>query len=167
MRKAVLKKPARCSPHRRRGGASDALFGILRDEFGYTGTTVTDAGGQPNTYMTTDLMLRKGGALTLTNNGTNGLYDTESATAIYYLKDATKHILYNKANSNIMQGIAPGAHVSYTMSPWKIWLYTGWGVIGGLVAVDAVFIALIALDKIKVKEKEVKVSANGSDEEEF
>lgn len=149
------------------GGASDALFGILRDEFGYTGTTVTDAGGQPNTYMTTDLMLRKGGALTLTNNGTNGLYDTESATAIYYLKDATKHILYNKANSNIMQGIAPGAHVSYTMSPWKIWLYTGWGVIGGLVALDAVFIALIALDKIKVKEKEVKVSANGSDEEEF
>lgn len=39
--------------------------------------------------------------------------------------------------------------------------------IGGLVAVDAVFIALIALDKIKVKEKEVKVSANKSDEEEF
>ena len=39
--------------------------------------------------------------------------------------------------------------------------------IGGLVAVDAVFIALIALDKIKVKEKEVKVSANRSDEEEF
>lgn len=96
------------------GGASDALFGILRDEFGYTGTTVTDAGGQPKTYMTTDLMLRKGGALTLTNNG---LYDTESATAIYHLKDATKHTLYNEANSNIMQGIAPGAHVSYTMSP--------------------------------------------------
>ena len=140
------------------------MFGILRDEFGYTGTTVTDAGGQPNTYMTTNLMLRKSGALTLTNNGTNGLYDTESATAIYYLKDATKHILYNKANSNIMQGIVPGAHVSYTMSPWKIWLYTGWDVVGGLVAVDAVFIALIALDKIKVKEKEVKVSANGSDE---
>lgn len=113
MRKAVLKKPARCSPHRRRSGASDALFGILRDEFGYTGTTVTDAGRQPNTYMTTDLMLRKDGALILTNNGKNGLYDTESATAIYYLKDATKHILYNKTNSNIMQGIAP-AHTSPT-----------------------------------------------------
>lgn len=35
--------------------------------------------------------------------------------------------------------------------------------IGGLVAVDAVFITLIALDKIKVKEKKVKVSANKSD----
>lgn len=53
------------------------------------------------------------------------------------------------------------------MSPWKIWLYTGWGVIGGLVAIDAVFIALIAFNKIKIKEKEVKVSANGSDEEKF
>lgn len=121
-----------------------------------TGTTVTYAGGQPNTYMTTDLMLRKGGALTLTSNGTNGLYNTESATAIYYLKDATRHILYNKANSNIMQGIAPGAHISYTMSPWKIWLYTGWGVIGGLIAVDAVFIALKAFNKIKIKENESK-----------
>lgn len=39
--------------------------------------------------------------------------------------------------------------------------------IGGLVAVDAVFIALISLDKIKIKEKEVKVSANKNDEEEF
>lgn len=143
------------------------MLGILRGEFGYTGTTVTGAGGQPNTYMTTDLMLRKGGSLTLTNNETNGLYDAESAIAIYYLKDATKHILYNKANSNIMQEIAPGAHVSYTMSPWKIWLYTGWGVIGGLVAVDAIFFALIAFNKIKIKENEVKVSANGSDEEEF
>lgn len=142
------------------------MFGILRDEFDYTGNTVTDAGGQPNTYMTTDLMLRKDGALTFTSNGTNGLYDTESTTAIYYLKDATKHILYNKANSNIMQGIALGAHVSYTMSPWRIWLYTGWGVIGGLIAVDAVFIALIAFNKIKIKENEVKVSVNGIDEEE-
>lgn len=40
-------------------------------------------------------------------------------------------------------------------------------IIGGLVALDAVFIALISLDRIKIKEKEVKVSANGSDEEEF
>lgn len=40
------------------------------------------------------------------------------------------------------------------------------GSIGGLIAVDAVFIALIAFNKIKIKENEVKVSANKSDEEE-
>ena len=148
----------------RYAGASDSINDILRDEFGYIGTTITDAGGQPNTYMTTDLMLRKGGALTLTNNGTNGLYDTESPTAIYWLKDATKHIVYNKSNSNCMVGIAPGAAVKTTLAPWRIWRGVAWGIVGLLVAVDGVFITLISLDRIKVKEKTKKVIDS---EEEF
>lgn len=145
-------------------GASDSINGILRDEFGYTGTTITDAGGQPNTYMTTDLMLRKGGALTLTNNGTNGLYDTNSATAVYWLKDATKHILYNKANSNCIVGLAPGSAIKYTTAPWRIWRGVAWGVTGVLVALDAVYVTLIALDKIKVKEKQKVARDDDSDE---
>ena len=145
-------------------GASDSINDILRDEFGYIGTTITDAGGEPTTYMNTDQMLRKGGVLTLANNGNNGLYDTESATAVYWLKDATKHILYNKANSNIVQGIAPGAHVVTFMAPWRIGMYAGWGVIGLLSVLDAVYIALVCTDKIKLKEKAVKKQ---EDEEEF
>ena len=145
-------------------GASDSINDILRDEFGYTGTTITDAGGQPNTYMTTDLMLRKGGALTLTNNGTNGLYDTNSATAVYWLKDATKHILYNKANSNCIVGLAPGSAIKYTTAPWRIWRGVAWGVTGVLVALDAVYVTLIALDKIKVKEKQKVARDDDSDE---
>lgn len=149
-------------------GASDALNGILRDEWGYTGTTITDAGGQPTTYMNTDQMLRKGGHLTLSNNGNKGLNDTKSATAVYYLKDATKHILYNKANSNCVQGIAPGAAVKYEMAPWRVILYSAWGVVGALVAADAVVVALIALDKIKIADEEPKKKpSDGKDEEEF
>ena len=45
---------------------------------GFTGTVITDAGGEPDTYMTTDFALRRGQNLTLTNNGSNSLYDTES-----------------------------------------------------------------------------------------
>ena len=137
-------------------GASDSLVGILRNEFGYTGSTITDAGGQPNTYMTTDFMIRKGGNLTLANNGTNGLYDTESATAIYWLKDATKHTLYNKANSNAVLGLAPGASITMTTAPWRIGLYTAWGVVGALAVADIVVISLIATDKIKIAEKAPK-----------
>ncbi len=144
-------------------GASDSINDILRDECGYIGTTVTDAGGEPTTYMNTDQMLRKGGALTLSNNGSNGLYDTESATAIYWLKDATKHILYNKANSNIMQGMAPGAHVVVSTAPWRIFMYCAWGVVGVLAALDAVYIALVALDKITVKEKKAKKVEDGEE----
>ena len=135
------------------GGASVALNGILRDEFGYTGTSITDAGGQKNTYMTSDFLLRRGGHLTLTNNGDDGLYDTSSPTAVYHLKDATKHILYNKANSNAVQGLAPGASVWYDMSPWKIGLIVTWVVVGLLLAADVTYCTLVGLEKIKVKER--------------
>ena len=149
----------------RYAGASDSLNLILRDQFGYHGTTITDAGGQPNTYMTTDLMLRKGGHLTLTNNGSNGLYDTESPTAVYYLKDATKHILYNKANYNCMIGIAPGAAVKRSMAPWRVIRLTAWILVGGLALADAAVIALIWLDKIKVAEKVKAIKETESSEE--
>ena len=149
----------------RYAGASDSLNLILRDEFGYHGTTITDAGGQPNTYMTTDLMIRKGGHLTLTNNGSNGLYDTESPTAVYYLKDATKHILYNKANSNCMIGIAPGAAVKRSMAPWRVIRLVAWILVSGLALADAAVIALIWLDKIKVAEKVKAIKETESSEE--
>ena len=135
------------------GGASISLKAILEDEWGYTGTSITDAGGEKNTYMTSDFMLRRGGHLTLTNNGDDGLYDISSPTAVYHLKDATKHILYNKANSNVMQGMAPGAVVWYDMSPWKIGLIAVWVVVGLLLAADATYCVLVGLEKIKVKER--------------
>ena len=135
------------------GGASVSLHGILEDEFGFTGTAITDAGGQKNTYMTSDFMLRRGGHLTLTNNGSDGLYDTSSPTAVWHLKDATKHILFNKANSNCVQGIAPGASIWYEMSPWKAGVIAAWVVVGLLVAADITYIVLVAVGKAKVKER--------------
>ena len=135
------------------GGASVSIHDILEDEFGFTGTAITDAGGQKNTYMTSDFMLRRGGHLTLTNNGTDGLYDTSSPTAVYHLKDATKHILFNKANSNCVQGISPSASIWYEMSPWKSGLIAGWIVVGVLALADVAYIVLIALGKVNVKER--------------
>lgn len=134
-------------------GASVSIHDILEDEFGYTGTTITDAGGQKNTYMTTDFLLRRGGHLTLTNNGNDGLYDKTSPTAVYHLKDATKHILYNKANSNCVQGIAPGSKIWYDASPWRVGLNSAWAVVGALTAIDLICVGLIATNKIKLKEK--------------
>ena len=134
------------------GGASVSLHGILRDEFGFTGTAITDAGGQKHTYMTSDFMIRRGGHLTLTNNGSDGLYDIDSPTAVYYIKDAAKHILFNKANSNCVQGIGPGDSIWYDMSPWKIGLIAGWCVVGSLAIVDAIYIAMVGIGKVSVKE---------------
>ena len=135
------------------GGASVSIQEILQKEFGFVGTALTDAGGQKNTYMTSDFMVRRGGHLTLCNNGFDGLYDTKSATAVYYIKDAAKHILYNKANSNCVQGLAPNDSIRYDMSPWKIGFIGAWIGIGVLLLADVAVIALIATGVIKVKER--------------
>ena len=146
------------------GGASISINGILRTEWGFTGTVITDAGGEPDTYMTTDFALRRGQNLTLSNNGTNGLYDTESDSAIWWLKQSTRYTLYNKANSNIVQGIAPGETFYYTMSPWQIGIIVAW-VFVGLLCVGAVVLdVLIAKDVIKVKAKEKKKETSEYDE---
>ncbi len=146
------------------GGASVSINKILRNEFGFTGTVVTDAGGEPNTYMTTDFALRRGQNLTLTNNGNNSLYDDKSDTAIYWLKRSTRHLLYNKANSNIMVGIAPGATIYYDMSPWQIGIIVGWVVVGLLVAGAVAVDLLIAKNVIKVSEKAAKPKSHDDDE---
>lgn len=146
-------------------GASVVLNKILRDECGFTGTILTDAGGEPNTYMTTDYALRRGQNLTLTNNGTNGLYDTSSATAVTWLKDSTKYLLYNKANSNAIMGVAPGDSITYGMAPWQIILAGVWSIVGLVAAVVVIYCIMIGTGKVQVKEKTAKNKKN--DESEF
>ena len=140
------------------GGASVSINGILRAEWNFTGTVLTDAGGEPDTYMTTDLALRRGQNLTLTNNGTQGLYDTESKTAVWWLKNSTKYLLYNKANSNILMGLAlaPGDYIFYDMSPWQIGIIVGWVIIGLIAVAVIVLDILIFKNILKIKEKAKK-----------
>lgn len=147
-------------------GASVVINGILRDEWGFTGTILSDAGGEPNTYMTTDYSLRRGQNLTLTNNGTNGLYDTESATAIHWLKNSTRYLLYNKANSNAVMGLAPGDQVTYGMSPWQMILNAVWVVIGAISVAFIVYCVMLGTGKIKLKEK-AKAKEKEEDNEEY
>ena len=142
-------------------GASISLTKILRDEFGYVGSTITDAGGNRDTYMTTDFLLRRGGNLTLANNGNNGLYDKKSNTALYWLKDATKHTLYNKANSNCVDGLGS---FHYGTAPWRNVMTGAWIGVGSLVAIDAIIIALIAFNVIKLPEKKKREEVGGADE---
>ncbi|MBR1814613.1 MAG: glycoside hydrolase family 3 C-terminal domain-containing protein [Lachnospiraceae bacterium] len=136
------------------GGASNVINQILRDEIGFKGTVLTDAGGEPNTYMTTDFALRRGQNLTLTNNGTNGLYDTESPTAVYWLKQSTHYLLYNKANSNAVMGLTPGAVISYGISPREIIQYVIWGLAALIVLLEVISIVLIATGRKTVEEVE-------------
>lgn len=142
------------------GGASNVINQILRDEIGFTGTVLTDAGGEPNTYMTTDFALRRGQNLTLTNNGTNGLYDTDSPTAVYWLKESTHHLLYNKANSNAVMGLTPGAVISYGIAPREIIVCAVWALAAIFTVFSVIGIVMIATGKKKVEEKTKKAAAD-------
>jgi len=146
-------------------GASVAINGILRNEWNFTGTVLTDAGGQPSTYMTTDLALRRGQNLCLTNNGDTSLYDTESAVAVWWLKNSTKYLLYNIANSNAMYQTAPGDAFYYSTAGWEIAVIAAWIVVGVLAVGAVVVDVLVAKDVIKVKEKAVTKKDENDDEE--
>lgn len=139
-------------------GASDAL-GVAREEWGFTGTFITDAGGQPNTYMNSDKALRAGNNLTLADNGDEGLYDYDSDTAIYYLKQSTKYLLYNKANSNAMEGISASSVITYSKAPWQIGLLVAQIVAGLLVLASIAYIILLVKGKIQLKDKRIRVTA--------
>ena len=139
-------------------GASLCINRILRHEWDFTGTILTDAGGQPNTYMTSDLSLRRGQQLCLSNNGDNGLYDISSPVATTWLQKSATYLLYNIANSNAMQGIAPGDTVYYETSPWKIWLNTAWVVSIAIAAIAVVVDVLVLTNVIKLKEKVKKTT---------
>lgn len=78
------------------GGSYELLTEILRNEWGFRGTVVTDY-GVGKAYMSTDQMLRAGGDLKLNQAGYPDHYET--ATDVAVIRQATKNILYTTANS--------------------------------------------------------------------
>lgn len=85
-------------------GSSEALLtNILRGEWGFRGTALTDYFGGYG-FMDADRGIRAGTDLMLTNSGAGDaeLEDTTSATAVSAMRRASHNILYTIANSNAM-----------------------------------------------------------------
>ncbi|GFP76531.1 beta-glucosidase [Clostridium fungisolvens] len=134
------------------GACAPLMVNVLRNEWKFTGTSLTDAGGGVDNYMNTDYALRSGGTDLFL--GTHTLKDYQSASAIASLQQAVKHILYNKANSNIMTGLVPGSTISYTLAPWQIGLIVA-GVVVGII--DVLGIVLIVRKVRQGKKQQDKV----------
>lgn len=97
------------------------LTNVLRNEWGFKGTVVTDMMGGLN-Y---DLKLRAGNDLNMDGKGNLSIKDKTSATALYAFRRAIKNVCYTVVNSNAMVGTAPGTVIMYEMSPWKVDLIIG------------------------------------------
>ena len=118
-------------------GGSEALMGaVLRDEWGFRGMAITDF----NLYghMSPDQGISAGSDLMLTFQPMKALADTTSAEAVSNLRQATHHILFTVANSNAMNGIAPGAELEYTPPAWRYWQIALSAAVGVLLVIGTV-----------------------------
>ncbi len=91
------------------GGNYNLLTGVLRNEWGFDGTIITDYdnGG----FMDTEQCIRAGGDLKLTGFEVDAPLDMNNLASQYFARQAIKHILYTTVNSNAMNGIAHGTEV--------------------------------------------------------
>jgi beta-glucosidase len=120
-------------------GGSEALMGtVLRDEWGFEGFAISDFNLYP--YMSPSEGIHAGTDLTLTFQPSKSFADTTSAKARADIRNATHNVLFTVANSNAMNGLAPGATVSYTPPTWVYAQIGGTAVIGLLVVAGVLLV---------------------------
>ena len=91
------------------GGDYNLLTGVLRNEWGFDGTIITDYDG--GGVMDTEQCIRAGGDMKLTGFEVDAPMDPTNPATQYFARQAIKHILYTTVNSNAMNGIVHGVAV--------------------------------------------------------
>lgn len=131
------------------GGSYALMTEILRNEWGFKGTAVTDYLDGNDSYKVVDQGIRAGNDIWLENgNDANyssiGFKDTTSATAIACARDAAKHVIYTYCNTRkiaIEAGTASDevAQFEQPFSTWKIvWIVVDVVAFGALIAWGAI-----------------------------
>ena len=117
------------------GGSEALMTNVLRTEWGFEGFAISDFNLYP--YMNPNQSISAGTDLTLTFQPSKSFSDTSSAKAVTDIRNATQNILFTVANSNAMNGLAPGATVDYTPPTWVYIQYAVTAVLGALVLLGA------------------------------
>ncbi len=144
------------------GGSTALIQGILRDEWGFNGTVLTDYADH-HAYMNQDHALRAGGDLFMDGWLSNGTYSLETSSNSYKqaLRLACKHIIYTWLNTEYTAANYSAADDVESVSKgvvdesWKTWVYVADGIIGAALIVWGV---LVALRKEKAPKEEQTAS---------
>ena len=100
------------------GGSHALCTEVPRGEWGFTGCIITDFNLYG--YMDKNWALDGGTDLHLTYAAmTPGFQGTGEACVVARLREASHRLLYTVANSNAMQGMAPGSTITTSPSPWQ------------------------------------------------
>ena len=133
------------------GGSTALLNGVLRSEWGFMGTVVTDYNGSD--YMFVEQGVRAGNDLMLANAQTlpTKFENTKDPSTLIVMRKALKNIIYSTVNSVALNGICSASTTYYDLAPWRV----------GLIAADCVagagVIALATLGVLRiVKDKKVR-----------
>ncbi len=121
------------------GGSHDLLTKLLRDEWGFKGTVVTDY--NLTSYMDVNQMVRAGGDTSLSASKP---FSSKSATAQAQLRRATQNVLYTYASSNMMNGLGKGVKFGYRIPLWVellIWLNVVVFVVGAGITTAMILLA--------------------------
>ena len=118
------------------GGHWGLMTGILRNEWGFEGMVISDFNLYD--YMDVNQGWYAGTDHNITYRMFKTLQDTESATAVLSIRQSIHRLLYTVANSNAMQGVAPGSVFVYHLATWQIILYSVTAVMLGFCVIAAV-----------------------------
>lgn len=122
------------------GGSTALMDTVLRDEWGFEGFAISDFNLYP--YMNPNQGIHAGTDLTLTFQPSKSFGDTSSDKAVADIQNATHNILFTVANSNAMNGLAPGATVDYTPATWMVVQWVATAAIGLLLAGAVVWMVI-------------------------
>lgn len=118
------------------GGSQALMTNVLRTEWGFEGFAISDFNLYP--YMNPNQGVSAGTDLTLTFQPSKSFADSSSAKAVTDIRNATHDVLFTVANSNAMNGLAPGATVSYTPPTW-VYIQYGVTALMGLLVASGIF----------------------------
>lgn len=137
------------------GASAAVLNNILRDEWGFRGFVLTDYYGVYG-YQDADRMIRNGNDCMLVayDTETNHVTDTESATSVLAMRQASKNILYTTVNS---RAYAP-ENLQTGLLTWQIAAI----VVDVILAAGIIALSVIALKKYKKRSAEVSEVAKSA-----